>query len=105
MRHVRSHTKVIATIGPATRNKEILAKLIDEGVDVFRINLSHDVHQEHLKTIRYIKELNKELGSNVAILGDLQGPKLRVGAMENGKVQLEEGQEFSFCYHAMHRHQ
>jgi len=96
MRHVRSHTKVIATIGPATRNKEILAKLIDEGVDVFRINLSHDVHQEHLKTIRYIKELNKELGSNVAILGDLQGPKLRVGAMENGKVQLEEGQEFSF---------
>jgi pyruvate kinase len=96
MRHVRSHTKVIATIGPATRNKEILAKLIDEGVDVFRINLSHDVHQEHLKTIRYIKELNEELGSNVAILGDLQGPKLRVGAMENGKVQLEEGQEFSF---------
>ena len=96
MRQERSHTKVIATIGPVTRNKEILEKLIHEGVDVFRINLSHDTHEEHLKTIRYIQELNEELGSNVAILGDLQGPKLRVGDMENGKVLLEDGQKFSF---------
>jgi pyruvate kinase len=96
MRQERSHTKVIATIGPVTRNKEILKKLIHEGVDVFRVNLSHDTHEEHLRTITYIKELNDELGSNVAILGDLQGPKLRVGNMENDKVQLEDGQEFSF---------
>ena len=96
MRQERSHTKVIATIGPITRNKEILEELIHEGVDVLRVNLSHDTHEEHLKTIRYIKELNEELGSNVAILGDLQGPKLRVGDMENDKVLLEDGQEFSF---------
>ncbi len=96
MRHERSHTKIIATIGPITRNKEILEKMIQEGVDVFRINLSHDTHEEHLKTIRYIRELNEELESHVAILGDLQGPKLRVGEMENDKVQLEDGQEFSF---------
>ncbi len=96
MRQEKSHTKVIATIGPITRNKEILEKLIHEGVDVFRVNLSHDTHEEHLKTITYIKELNDELGSNVAILGDLQGPKLRVGNMENDKVLLEDGQEFSF---------
>lgn len=96
MRHERSHTKVIATIGPVTRNKEILEKLIHEGVDVFRVNLSHDTHDEHLKTITYINELNEELGSHVAILGDLQGPKLRVGEMENDKVFLEDGQEFSF---------
>ena len=96
MRHEKSHTKIIATIGPVTRNKEILEKLIHEGVDVLRVNLSHDTHEEHLKTIRYIKELNEELGSNVAILGDLQGPKLRVGDMENDKVLLEDGQEFSF---------
>ena len=96
MRQERSHTKIIATIGPVTRNKEILEKLIHEGVDVLRVNLSHDTHEEHLKTIRYIKELNEELGSNVAILGDLQGPKLRVGDMENDKVLLEDGQEFSF---------
>ena len=96
MRHERSHTKVIATIGPITRNKEILEKLIHEGVDVFRVNLSHDTHEEHLKTITYINELNEELGSSVAILGDLQGPKLRVGEMENDKVLLKDGQEFSF---------
>ncbi len=96
MRQERSHTKVIATIGPITRNKEILEKMFHEGVDVLRINLSHDTHDEHLKTIRYITELNEELGATVAILGDLQGPKLRVGVMENGKVMLEDGQQFSF---------
>jgi pyruvate kinase len=96
MRQERSHTKVIATIGPVTRNKAILEKLIHEGVDVFRINLSHDTHEEHLKTIRYINELNEELGSHVAILGDLQGPKLRVGDMENDMVMLKDGQQFSF---------
>ncbi len=96
MRHERSHTKVIATIGPVTRNKEVLARMFHEGVDVCRINLSHDEHSEHLKTIRFIHELNEELGSSVAILGDLQGPKLRVGQMENDQVELEDGQEFSF---------
>jgi len=96
MRHERSHTKIIATIGPATRNKEVLGQMFHEGVDVCRINCSHDTHEEHLKTITYINELNEELGSNVAILADLQGPKLRVGMMENDKVVLEDGQEFSF---------
>ncbi|MEN8203904.1 MAG: pyruvate kinase [Bacteroidota bacterium] len=96
MRHERSHTKIIATIGPVTRNRKILEKMFHEGVDVCRINCSHDTHAEHLKTITYINELNKELGSNVAILADLQGPKLRVGMMENDKVMLEDGQEFSF---------
>jgi len=96
MRLERSHTKIIATIGPATRNKKILEQMFHEGVDVCRINCSHDTHSEHLKTINYINELNEELGSNVAILADLQGPKLRVGNMENDKVMLEDGQEFSF---------
>lgn len=96
MRHDKSHTKIIATIGPVTRNKEILGKMIHEGVDVCRINCSHDTHEEHMKTIKYVRELNEELGSNVAILADLQGPKLRVGEMENDKVILEDGQEFSF---------
>ncbi len=96
MRHDRSHTKVIATIGPATRNKDILEKMFHEGVDVCRINLSHDTHEERARTIRYINELNEELGTNVAILADLQGPKLRVGEMENDCVVLEDGQEFAF---------
>jgi len=96
MRHERSHTKVIATIGPATRNKDILEQMFHEGVDVCRINLSHDTHDEHARTIRYINELNEELGTNVAILADLQGPKLRVGEMENDSVMLEDGQNFAF---------
>lgn len=95
MRQIRSHTKIVATIGPATRNKEILEKMFHEGVDVLRLNLSHDTHEKHLLTIRYVRELNEELGAHVAILGDLQGPKLRVGDMEDG-VELDEGQEFSF---------
>ncbi len=69
--------------------------MFHEGVDVLRLNLSHDTHEEHLKTIRYVQELNEELEAHVAILGDLQGPKLRVGDMEKGVV-LEEGQEFLF---------
>ena len=96
MRHDRSHTKVIATIGPGTRNKQILEKMFHEGVDVCRFNCSHDTHEEHMKTIKYINELNEELGTNVAILADLQGPKLRVGEMENDSVMLEDGQKFSF---------
>ena len=96
MRHERSHTKIIATIGPATRNRQVLEQMIHEGVDVCRINCSHDTHEEHLKTIQFIHELNEELGSHVAILADLQGPKLRVGEMENDGVMLTGGQEFQF---------
>lgn len=96
MRHERSHTKVIATIGPVTRDKKVLEQMFHEGVDVCRINCSHDTHEEHLKTIRFINELNEELDANVAILADLQGPKLRVGMMENDAVVLEDGQIFSF---------
>jgi pyruvate kinase len=96
MRKERSHTKVIATIGPATSHREVLEQMIHEGVDVCRINCSHGTHPEHLKTIQSIRELNEKLGSNVSILADLQGPKLRVGEIEGGKVELREGQEFSF---------
>jgi len=96
MRHERSHTKIIATIGPATQNREILKQMIHEGVDVFRINFSHGTHEEQLKTIKFIQQLNDELGSSVAMLADLQGPKLRVGEMENDQIDLVDGQLFSF---------
>ncbi len=96
MRQYRSHTKVIATIGPATRNLEVLEQLFHEGVDVCRINFSHGTHEEHLKTIQHVRQLNEELGSQVALLADLQGPKLRIGDMENDHAELEDGQKFSF---------
>jgi pyruvate kinase len=70
--------------------------MFHEGVDVCRINCSHDTHQEHLKTIQSVHKLNEELGLHVAILADLQGPKLRVGEMKDNGVVLQEGQEFSF---------
>jgi pyruvate kinase len=96
MRHDRSHTKIIATIGPASSSPDVLEQMFHEGVDVCRINFSHGTHAEHLETIKNIRLLNEKLGSHVAILADLQGPKLRIGKMKNEPVELVEGQEFSF---------
>ena len=96
MRQHRSHSKVVATIGPATASKEILAKLFHEGVDVCRLNFSHGTHAEHLAVINNILELNQELNATVAILADLQGPKIRIGEVENNKIELIEGKDVSF---------
>ena len=74
MRHERSHTKVIATIGPASGDRETLEQMIQEGVDVFRINFSHGTHETHLKTIRIIHGLNEEYDSHVAILAQAMVP-------------------------------
>jgi len=94
MRHERSHSKVIATMGPASANREVLTRLFEEGVDVCRLNFSHGSHADHLKTIELILELNKELDSSVAIMADLQGPKLRIGVMQDGGAELSDGQYF-----------
>jgi len=75
---------------------EVLEQMFHEGVDVCRINCSHGSHEQHLKTIKAVRQLNEKLGSHVAVLADLQGPKLRVGEIENNSVVLEDGQEFSF---------
>jgi pyruvate kinase len=96
MRKVNSQTKVVATIGPASSSKEVLKKLFEEGVDVCRLNFSHGKHEDHSLVIKNILELNKELGTNVAILADLQGPKIRIGEVENNKVEMVEGNEVSF---------
>jgi len=96
MRQVNSQTKIIATLGPATSSKNILRQMIYEGVDVFRLNFSHSSQEEYLRLINLIKELNQELGTNVAIMADLQGPKLRVGEIENNLIQLAEGDIITF---------
>ncbi len=95
MRHERSHTKIIATLGPASSDKDILRKLFIEGIDVCRLNFSHGSHENHLENILSIRKLNEELDVHVAILADLQGPKLRIGEMENNGVLLEDETEFS----------
>ncbi len=94
MKPTSSRTKIVATIGPASSDKETLKKLILSGVDVCRINFSHGTHEQHGRTIDLIREINKELQTEVAILGDLQGPKLRIGEVENNGVELKEGQIF-----------
>lgn len=96
---IESQTKIIATVGPACSSKEMLTKLIYEGVDIFRLNFSHSSQNEHLKIIRLIRELNKELNTHIAILADLQGPKLRVGQIENNRIDLLTGEIITFVTH------
>ena len=88
-------TKIIATIGPATESKEMLESIIDAGVNVCRLNFSHGAHEDHLKVLKNINEINQEKGIHIATLGDLQGPKLRVGKMEDNTM-LVVGNEIIF---------
>jgi len=95
MGNSRKKTKIVATLGPATNSKEILKSLIEEGVNVFRINFSHADYANVSESIMTIRELNEESGYNVAILADLQGPKIRVGVMDH-EIVLNEGDEITF---------
>ena len=88
-------TKIVATLGPATSTKEVLAEMAASGVNVFRINFSHADYDVVKERIQQIREINEERGYNVAILADLQGPKLRVGVMQEG-VELKAGDTFTF---------
>ncbi len=92
----RKKTKIVATLGPATSTKAVLKGMLEEGVNVFRINFSHADYKDVKERIIMIRELNEEFGYNAAILGDLQGPKLRVGTMK-GEVVVNEGDEIVFA--------
>jgi pyruvate kinase len=83
-------TKIVATVGPACDSYDQLKKLVIAGVNVFRLNFSHGSHEDKKQIIDHIRGINEELGCSVAILGDLQGPKLRVGEIEDGKVDQHE---------------
>ncbi len=89
-------TKIVATLGPATSSKDILKKMLQEGVNVFRINFSHANYDDVRERINMIRELNEENGFNAAILADLQGPKLRVGVMKE-EVVVSEGDQIVFA--------
>lgn len=84
--------KIVATIGPATDNYDTLLEIIKAGVDVCRINFSHGTHEEHLKVIDLVRRIDKELNLNICILGDLQGPKLRIGEVEKGTELIENSE-------------
>ncbi|MFY0628126.1 MAG: pyruvate kinase [Reichenbachiella sp.] len=91
----QKRAKIIATVGPASNNKETLKKLIEAGADVFRLNFSHGTHEDHKKVVQMIDEVNEELGTNVCKLQDLQGPKIRIGQVENGQVEIIPGQKLT----------
>jgi len=88
-------TKIVATLGPACSTREIIKDMIEAGVNVFRINFSHADYEGVKEKINIIRGLNEEFGYTTAILGDLQGPKLRVGVMEEGTV-VNDGDEITF---------
>jgi pyruvate kinase len=86
-------TKIVATLGPASSDKDVLRQMFEAGLNVCRLNFSHGAYEDHQKVIETIRELNEETGLNVAILADLQGPKIRTNEMENNGVLLEDGSE------------
>lgn len=88
-----NRTKIIATIGPSTKQREMIQSLILSGVDVIRLNFSHISHEDALNVIQSVRELNEDLNTSVALLADLQGPKLRIGLVKNGQVLLKDNSE------------
>src|SRR5829696_6808952 len=96
LEHTYHRTKIVATVGPACDTYEKLLELVKCGVNVFRLNFSHGGHDDKKKIIEYIREINVKEPYNIAILGDLQGPKLRVGEMENGGIDTVPGDILTF---------
>ncbi len=90
----RRKVRVLATLGPSSNSREMIARLMDAGADAFRINMSHGKQEDHAKVIQMIRDIERESGRPATILVDLQGPKLRVGTMANGPVNLTTGQAF-----------
>ncbi len=87
-------TKIVATIGPASDSPEVLEQLIRAGVDVMRLNFSHGQAQHHIELAATVRQVAKRAGKEVAIMADLQGPKIRVGKFEGNRTQLVSGQKF-----------
>lgn len=87
-------TKIVATLGPASSSPEVLGRIIAAGVDVVRLNFSHGTAQDHIDRAALVREVAQKAGREVAIMADLQGPKIRVGKFEGGRTMLEPGQSF-----------
>lgn len=96
IKHMNHRTKIVATVGPACDTYEKLLELVKAGVNVFRLNFSHGSHEDKAKIIEHIRKINSNEPYNIAILGDLQGPKLRVGEMEGGGIDVAEGDILTF---------
>src|SRR5688572_14681156 len=92
----RARTKIVATVGPASRSPEMLSELIRAGVDVFRINMAHGNPDQHAATVRDIRHAGAEIGRHVGILVDLAGPKIRLGELFEDPTHCNRDAEFQF---------
>ena len=90
-----NNTKIIATIGPSSYDKDIIREMFNSGMNVVRLNFSHCPHKKAHQIIQFVQELNTELDRNVAVIGDLQGPKIRIGEVENN-IKLKKGEILNF---------
>src|SRR4051812_38219805 len=89
-------TKIVATIGPASRKPDVLRKMVEAGMDVARLNFSHGTPEQHAETTRMVREAAGAAGRAVAILQDLPGPKLRIGQLREDRVELDTGSHVTF---------
>jgi pyruvate kinase len=94
---VQRHTKIVATIGPASRDRETLVRMVAAGMDVARLNFSHGTAEEHAETARRVREAAGRAGRPVAVLQDLPGPKLRIGPLVDDIAELAPGDKVTFC--------
>ena len=89
-------TKIVCTLGPASSTKKIIAAMADAGMNVVRLNFSHGLHEEHAEKIRLVKEVREEKHIPLPIILDTKGPEFRIKTFKNGKIELKEGDTFSF---------
>lgn len=94
MSTIKRSTKIVATLGPASTSKDVLTRMIAAGVDVVRMNFSHGTREEHLMRASLVREAARELQRTIGIMCDLQGPKIRIGKFESGKISLNKGDTF-----------
>jgi pyruvate kinase len=90
-------TKIVATIGPASRDREVLVRMVEAGMDVARLNFSHGTHEQHAETAQLVREAAGRAGRPVAVMQDLPGPKLRIGALHDDSVELRAGDPLTFA--------
>ena len=93
---MKRKAKIVATLGPSSNNKKRISELIHAGIDVARLNFSHGTHESHGKIIQILNDLSADLGKQITILQDLQGPKLRIGKLPEAGIELSAGETVVF---------
>ncbi|MBP5698755.1 MAG: pyruvate kinase, partial [Alphaproteobacteria bacterium] len=92
---INTRTNILATLGPASDSKEVISAMVDAGIDGFRLNFSHGTHESHERIYNIIREVSKSKNAHIAVVADLQGPKLRIGLFKKDSVKLKKGQKFT----------